>query len=84
MINITLHCGQYTASGEYVPNRGFTDSVRWTKTDYEFDRLLVPEMTAELLIMELRKLTAYFDTNMDVNSNFAYERRLTGFESAVA
>lgn len=84
MISITLHCGQYRASGEYVPNRGFLDSVRWTKNDYGFDRLLMPEVTAELLIMELRKLTTYFDANMDVNSNFTYERRLTGLESSVA
>lgn len=78
MIKITLHCGQYTACGEYIPNRGFADSVRWTKTGHDFNKLLVPEMTAEMLIMELRRLTAYFDANMDGNSNFAYERRITG------
>ena len=84
MINITLHCGQYTATGVYKPKVGFTTSVKWTKSDYNYDRLLIPEMTAEIIIYELRRLSAYFDANMDANSNFSYERRLTGLEQVGA
>ena len=82
MITLILHCGDYTVSGNYVPNKGFVSSVKWSRASNDFGSMIVPDTAAETLIYELRRLSAYFDESLDANSNFSYERRISVYKQA--